>query len=240
MESMTFSIEGWLTEGQAAILHDRAAALGPGDTVVEIGSYRGRSTVVLATAARAGVDIVAIDPHAGSDRGPRQLRGDPSDGQADHEAFVANLQRAAVADRVRYVRRFSTDALEEVAGPVALLYIDGAHRFRPAHGDLRQWGAKVPLGGTMLVHDSFNAIGVTLAQLVLLVPGRRFRFVARERSLSEYRREDLRGRDWVENAARQVAQLPYFARSLAIKVALATGRDGIARRLGHDGGPWPY
>ena len=63
------------------------------------------------------------------------------------------------------MRRPSGDALGDVDGPLALLYVDGAHRFGPARDDLARWGARVAPGGTMLVHDAFSSIGVTLALL---------------------------------------------------------------------------
>src|SRR5262249_34385285 len=155
------SLDGWMTPAQGERLWATAATVAPGGTVVEIGSYRGKSTVVLASAAADGVTVIAIDPHAGNDRGPRQIEGRPDEGQADHDAFRANGIRAGVEDRVRHVRRFSSDALDEVADPIDVLYIDGAHRFGPARGDLVVWGAKVRSGGTMLVHDAYSSVGVT-------------------------------------------------------------------------------
>src|SRR5436309_4893603 len=90
-------VEGWMTDAQARRLWDRARTLEPGGTVVEIGSYRGRSAIVLARAAREGVEVVAIDPHAGNDRGPQQIHGTADEGEADHCSFLANLERAGCA-----------------------------------------------------------------------------------------------------------------------------------------------
>src|SRR5215208_5355117 len=44
-------VDGWMTDGQARRLWDAARRLGHGAQVVEIGSYRGRSMIVLALAA---------------------------------------------------------------------------------------------------------------------------------------------------------------------------------------------
>jgi Methyltransferase domain len=224
-------VEGWLSEAQARRLWDAAAALAPGARIVEIGSFRGRSAIVLASAATDGVEVVCIDPHQGSDRGPREIAARPGVGEADAEAFRANLARTGVADRVRHLRAFSHEALAEVEGPVDLLFVDGAHRFGPARRDLADWGARVFPRRRMLVHDAFSSVGVTLALLRTTTFSGRWRYLGRAGSLAEYAREDVHGWGRTFNAARQLAQLPWFARNLALKAATVL-------RLRR--GPWPY
>lgn len=92
----------------------------------------------------------------------------------------------------------------------------------------------------MLVHDSFNAIGVTLAQLRVLLFSSQWRYRGRSGSLAEYRRERL-GRAAVgANALRQLAGMPYFVRNMLVKVALTARVPGLVRWLGHSGTDWPY
>src|SRR5215210_2703649 len=60
-------IPGWFHEGSGAVLYGHMRAAHP-TTVVEIGSYLGRSTVFFALALRQldrGGRVVAIDPHTG-------------------------------------------------------------------------------------------------------------------------------------------------------------------------------
>ena len=137
--------------------------------------------------------MVAIDPHAGNDRGPQEIEGYGAAAATDRVVFEANLRRAGVADRVRHVAAFSVDAHGAVEDPIDVLYVDGAHRYRPARADIRDWGARVGDGGTLLIHDAFSSVGVTLAIGRQLLAGRRFRYVGRSRSLVEYR-ADLSGR----------------------------------------------
>jgi len=230
-------IEGWLTDAQAARLRAAASRSRPDGAVVEIGSFRGKSTVVLAQAAGS---VIAIDPHAGSDRGPQEIEAEASRGDADHEAFLSNLAAAGVADRVRHVRKFSSDAHGDVAGPLSLLYVDGAHRFAPARADLAGWGGRVRPGGTMLVHDAFSSIGVTLALLFVCASSRRWRYVGRTGSLAEYERRTSSG-GRLRDVARHLAELPWFARNVAIKVLVLAGRRRWAERIGLDpAAPWPY
>jgi predicted O-methyltransferase YrrM len=233
-------VEGWMTEAQARRLWDRATDLDPGGQVVEIGSYQGRSAIVLGRAAPEGAQVIAIDPHAGNDRGPQQIHGHADEGQADHEAFRANLARAGVADRIRHVRRPSQEAGPEVEGDIDLLYIDGAHRYTPARDDIRGWGARVRPGGTMLIHDSFSSVGVTAALATSLFASPRFRYVGRAGSMAEYRREPLTGRARLANLGRQLAQLPWFARNVVIKVLILARLGRLTRFLGHREPTWPY
>ncbi len=193
-------VEGWMTNGQARLLWDSASRVAPGGRVVEIGSFRGRSMVVLARAADLSVELVAIDPHAGNDRGPNEIDGFVDEAAEDNEVFKANLTRAGVIDRVTHVREMSDEAHGAVADPIDLLYIDGAHRFAPARADIRDWGARVANGGTMLIHDSFSSVGVTLAILRELFVGSRWRYVGRSESMTECRRERLAPKARVANA----------------------------------------
>ncbi len=229
-----------MTPGQARLLWDTATRVPDGGRIVEIGSFRGRSTIVLASAAPPGVEVIAIDPHAGNDRGPQEIEGFADEAAQDHDAFLANLERAGVADRVRHVRSFSDAAHAEVDGTVDLLYVDGAHRYGPALADLRSWGDRVVPGGTMLIHDSFSSVGVTLAILRALVAGARWRYVGRSESMTEYRREHLSPRHRLANAGRQMAELGWFARNLVIKALIVARLGRLTRLLGHDSKTWPY
>jgi len=224
-------VDGWMTDDQARRLWDRALDVRTGGRIVEIGSFRGRSTVILATAAPPDVAVFAIDPHAGNDRGPQEIEGYEEAAAVDHDMFHENLRAAGVDECVHHVRSFSQDALGAVEGDVDLLYIDGAHRFEPALADIRVWGGRVAPGGTMLIHDSFSAVGVTLAILRSLVLGRRFRYMGRSGSMTEYRRQLVTGVERLRNAALQLAQLPWFLRNLVVKVLIVAK----LRR-----GPWPY
>jgi predicted O-methyltransferase YrrM len=220
-------VEGWLTDDQARALFEAASDVRPNGRIVEIGSFRGRSTIVLATGAGADVEIVAIDPHAGNDRGPQEISGYEVEAEGDHQAFTRNLAAAGVADRVRHVRAFSNEAHAEVDGAVDLLWVDGAHRYGPALEDLRHWGDRVVPGGRMLIHDSFSSVGVTLAILRHLAFSRRWRYDGRVGSLAAYTKTDA-GRG---STRRQLAELPWFAANV-LKKLLTVLR---LRRA-----PWPY
>ncbi len=234
-------VDGWMSPDQALRLYNAAAATHHGETIVEIGSFRGRSTIVLASAAPVGVQIVAIDPHAGNDRGPQEIDGFEAAAATDHDVFNANLAAAGVTERVRHIRSFSDVAHDEVVGEVAVLYVDGAHRYAPARSDIREWGTRVAPGGTLLIHDSFSSVGVTLAIVRELLFASRWRYIGRARSLTEYR-ADLDGtwRSRVGNAGSQLLQLPWFVKNLLIKVLLTLKLGGVLKKITGRDPEWPY
>jgi hypothetical protein len=233
-------VDGWLSEGQARRLWIAAGRVPAGGLLVEIGSFHGRSAIVMASALAEGARLVAIDPHAGGDRGPQEIAPQAERGETDHRAFLANLRGAGVESRVEHVRLMSSDAHGAVDGEIDVLYVDGAHRFGPARDDIVRWGERVRVGGTMLVHDSFSSIGVTLATLASLTFGARWRYVGRTSSLAEYRRQPLGVGARVVNASRHLAQLAWFARNVIVKVAIVTRLRPLARLMGHRGDDWPY
>lgn len=233
-------VEGWFSPDQVARVAARAAEVPPDGRIVEIGSFRGRSMIAIARSAPAGVEIVAIDPHAGNDRGPQEIDGFADQAAEDSQVFTANLDRAGVLERVTYVRKFSHDAHDDVPDRIDLLHIDGAHRFGPARQDIRAWGGRVAPAGVMLIHDSFSSIGVTLAIIAELLPAGRWRYAGRSRSLAEYRADPVHGVARLANVGRQLGQLPWFARNVVIKVLVTVRLGRLARLLGHDGETWPY
>ena len=240
LEQALDGVDGWFSPEQVARVVALASAVPPTGRIVEIGSFRGRSMIAIARSAPEGAEIVAIDPHAGNDRGPQEIEGFEDEAAVDSKVFLTNLERAGVRDRVTYVRKFSHDALDDVPGPIDLLHIDGAHRYKPASDDIATWGAKVVDGGSIVVHDSFSSVGVTLALATKLAFSGRWRYAGRSRSLAEYVREPVTGAARVANVGRQLAQLPWFARNLAIKVLIVAKLPKATRLLGHSGENWPY
>lgn len=232
--------KGWLRQSQARLLWDTAKALPSSGTIVEIGSYRGKSTAVLGRSAPPESKIFAIDPHAGNDRGPGEWTGSTVDGDRDRTAFVENLSVADVANRIEHVRKYSQLAHDSVVGPIDLLYVDGAHGFGPASDDLTSWGGRVRQGGDLIVHDVYNSIFVTLAIWRHTMFSGTWRYVEREQSMVRFRREDLTLGQTVAQAGKAMKDLPYFCRNVVLKALRAVGLEPFGRLLGHKPGEGMY
>jgi predicted O-methyltransferase YrrM len=212
-------IEGWLGEEEAWRLH-RAAAEIPDQapaTVVEIGSWKGRSTIALATGvgARPGGGVVlAVDPHRGGRA--HELTGEPD----TFAAFEENLRGSGVADLVEPLRETSLAARGRVPDDsVDLLFLDGSHERDDVIADIDAWAPALRAGATVAFHDAISYPGVAAAlRARVLMPGSPYR---RPRLVQE----TLFVRHEPGSPPRAVDSL----RAVSIRARLATLR--MARRL---------
>jgi predicted O-methyltransferase YrrM len=148
-------IEGFLSLSEATLLSDCGAMAN--HCIVEIGSYRGRSTIALAQ--RATVPVYAIDPHEWF----TAEDGHIFDGPMDREHFMRNLLSSGMAQRVRLVNLASIQAAASWQRPIDVLWIDGDHRAAAVRADLHAWLPFVVAGGQVLLHD-YDTPGVMAAR----------------------------------------------------------------------------
>lgn len=136
-------MEGLLAEREGLCLYvlaRRAAGLG---NVVEIGSYKGRSTAFLARGlddAHSAYRVIAIDPHL----------------EGTAEAFAENVRAAGVEPRVDARHAFSHDLVADFDEPIGLLWIDGDHSVEGVRRDFEQWFPRLATGGYVAFHDTVN------------------------------------------------------------------------------------
>lgn len=153
VEAEAAPIEGQLTPREIRFLALLAAVpSAPGD-VLEIGSFKGKSTVVLAQAARlAGTTkIVAVDPLTSPAITDPSLGGKAS----GREDFRANLQRAGVAAAVEFHQMFSTTLADQWPRErkLRLLWIDGDHTYPGTHADFARFSPHLADGAIIAFHD---------------------------------------------------------------------------------------
>jgi predicted O-methyltransferase YrrM len=143
-------IPGPLTLGQAELLRAVAAEVSEG-VIVEVGSYRGRSTAALAWGARQGHDapVYAIEPHEefagvfGGYFGPK-----------DRRAFYRNMLSSGAWENVRLVNLSSEVVTPGWDKPVGMLWIDGDHRYEGVKRDFTCWEPHLLPGAPVLFDDT--------------------------------------------------------------------------------------
>jgi predicted O-methyltransferase YrrM len=158
------AIDGWLSVDEAIALYDLAGRL-PDERplAVEIGSWQGRSSVVLGRALRRkrAPRLVCIDPFDASGDGTSEGLYAARAAAFDNPlkaGFVRNLQGAGVADLVDIRQGYSHDVARDFREPIDLLFLDGDHSYDSVLRDYRDWSCKVRPGGWLCMHDVRNPI----------------------------------------------------------------------------------
>jgi len=133
---------------------------GANGKAVEIGSYSGEGTVVIAKHFK---EVMAVDPWLnGYDINDRASQQCPM-----KFVFEAFQERTIPLGNVLYSRGKSLDALQFFKdSELDLVYIDGDHRYEGVLADLNGWKPKLRTGGVMAGHDwSFKSVQKALVEL---------------------------------------------------------------------------
>lgn len=154
---------GFMPEDEGEYLHRLALQRLPFGPVLEVGSYCGKSAILLGAAARTvGGVVFTVDHHRGSEENqPGWEHHDPevvdrSTGRMDTLPFFRRaLERAGLEDVVVAVVGRSATVGRWWSTPLSLVFIDGGHGAEPAHTDYETWAGKVMPGGILAIHDVF-------------------------------------------------------------------------------------
>ena len=128
----TRPVPGLLLENEARFLGLLAACTPATGRIVEIGSFKGRSTVMLAkVAAHYGLGrVVAIDPHTYNlSQKTAAGTGDCGRPASTHDDFLSSLRTAGVMEHVDIRHAISKDVSSSWNNPIRLLWIDGDHTY---------------------------------------------------------------------------------------------------------------
>ena len=153
-------IPGWLTEGEALRLFDLARAIRrPGAVAVEVGSWLGRSSVVIAKglAGSRGARLYCVDPWNGDGEDYARPEYSAIAQRQElplHEQFKANMRAFDVEDTVRPLRGYSADVGSAFTGVVDLLFIDANHEYESVREDFEIWSPQLAPDGVIAFHDA--------------------------------------------------------------------------------------
>ncbi|MDQ0842489.1 class I SAM-dependent methyltransferase [Streptomyces sp. V1I6] len=156
--------KGFMPVGEGLALYAAATEAGAlGLPLLEVGTYCGRSTILLADAAReAGTVVVTVDHHRGSEEqqpgwdyhDPETV--DPEVGLMDTlPTFRRTLHKAGLEEHVVAVVGRSPQVAKVWGGKAGLVFIDGGHTDEHATNDYEGWAPHVAEGGLLVIHDVF-------------------------------------------------------------------------------------
>jgi predicted O-methyltransferase YrrM len=149
----TQRVPGFLLENEAKFLGVLAACTPAPGLIVEIGSFKGRSTVMLASvAAHYGRGpVVAIDPH---NFNLSVTAATPH--ASSYGDFMESLRAAGVSEHVEFHHALSKEVSASWNRPIRLLWIDGDHSYAGTKGDFDGFIPHLSPNGIVAMHDSLN------------------------------------------------------------------------------------
>lgn len=145
--------EGFLQKDEGPLLYHLARNVKKG-CIVEVGSWKGKSTVWIGWAikdSKKKIPFFAIDPHTGSEE--HQIKKKKV---WTFDEFKTNIKNGKVTSVVKPLVMTSEDAISKVTRPVSFVFIDGDHSYTAVKKDFELWFPKVAVGGVMAFHDSTN------------------------------------------------------------------------------------
>jgi beta-1,4-mannosyl-glycoprotein beta-1,4-N-acetylglucosaminyltransferase len=151
------TIDGWFAEGEIDWLAQQVAALPEGATVVEVGSWKGRSSRAIADNLPAGAKLYCVDTFSGSSGEPdAHLTAKDREGDDTYMSFFHNLHDHLDSGRVIAVRMSSLHAAETMNNlRPQLIFIDGAHDYESVKADIEAWLPLLAEGGLICGHDYY-------------------------------------------------------------------------------------
>ena len=140
-------VEGFLKTPKQEFWFFTTALHAPNNAViVEIGSFKGRSTVSFGFGCvGSGKHIYAIDLFEGD--GANYGKGD------FQEMFQSNVDRCGLTQYITAIKKHSIDASGQWEKPIDILFIDGSHEYEDVKADFKAFYPHVKKGGIIAFHD---------------------------------------------------------------------------------------
>ena len=153
--SHPFTVEGWCAKEELEYL---AFLAEKSRCILEVGSWKGRSTSALA-AHTPGI-VVAVDTWRGSVEHQPELQGRPASG-----VFYAFRENTSRYDNIWPLLANSATAAKIIShSPLRfdMIFIDASHDYESVKQDIHAWLPLLAPGGIMCGHDAYRW-GVKLA-----------------------------------------------------------------------------
>lgn len=153
-----WGVEGYLHRSEGRALFDVASQLPADSSVVELGAYKGRSTICL---AQSGRRVVSVDHWSGEPGLPKVpgVYPDHRDGFYRRQ-YEENLDKWVPGWRgfVFPYSGSSSDAelaaaIASAFAPIGMVFIDADHKLAAVRADFATWAPLVPVGGIVALHD---------------------------------------------------------------------------------------
>ena len=156
-------VKGFLSDKEAKKLQELFLKVHHLGSVLEIGTYCGKSALNFSDVAKDVNGLIyTIDHHTGSEE--HQLGEEYHDSELFDERlkkfntlpeFLNNLKSKKMAKFIIPIIDKSQNASNFFSEKISLLFIDGGHSFETALSDYNVWKDKICVDGLLVIHDVF-------------------------------------------------------------------------------------
>lgn len=156
-------VKGFLSDKEAKKLQELFLKVHHLGSVLEIGTYCGKSALNFSEVAKDVNGLIyTIDHHTGSEehqRGEEYHDSELFDGRLKKfntlPEFLNNLKSKKMAKFIIPIIDKSQNASNFFSEKISLLFIDGGHSFETALSDYNAWKDKICADGLLVIHDVF-------------------------------------------------------------------------------------
>lgn len=142
-------IPGWFTQEESAAIYAVAQSLPERSKLVEIGSWMGRSSVVIGSAIRdMRSKLYCIDPF--------NSETTLVNNRDTINEFKINIAAAGLKDIVEPIKGYSHEVAMKWDDDIDFLFIDGNHQYAFVKTDLQLWAPFLKPGAVLALHDVFT------------------------------------------------------------------------------------
>jgi predicted O-methyltransferase YrrM len=153
----SLSSEALLSPGEQKLLYELARQVPRCGTIVELGSWMGGSTIMLAAGSVSGpqAKVYAVDAFAIVGQNALEYTDRVTGAGPDYLArFRSNIQRAGVESLVEPIQSLTLPAAAAWKGPaINLLFIDASHYYEDVARDFAAWAIHCARGASCVFHD---------------------------------------------------------------------------------------
>ena len=145
--------EGWFSNADGE-LYIKADKKHPGGTIVEVGTWVGRSlSYILPICKSSNSPIYVVDHWTGSGDLTEECKTNDVFGN-----FINNLKYMGGFEHVKIIRKHSIEAAKTFKdNSISVVLVDASHDYENVKADIDAWWPKLKLCGEMVGHDYIMA-----------------------------------------------------------------------------------
>lgn len=144
-------IEGYITEKEMRFIALVSACSTAKGEILEIGSFKGKSTIVIAKSALLSNNpkVVSVDPLTSPSVTDPDLKGEES----CYEDFIRNIKDAGVEQYIEFHQKYSYELAKDWNRKIRFLWIDGDHTYKGVKLDFDMFYPYLSNGAIVAIHD---------------------------------------------------------------------------------------